>query len=327
MTLAKLAELAGVSVGSVSKAFRGSPEISRETRERIFNLAKEHGCFDKYYKVPRHRPIIALLVPEPESEYYGNEIGILERALFLRGADTVIAFTRFSPEKESRLFRIFAYEMKVDGFIIWSSGKLIKNPYKIPIVSLSGEEDIPDNNADVVNVNSEAAVLELAETLKNYGHTKVGFIGEKLTLGKEKKLKKAMRKTGLPIHDNYFIRSDERFAEAGIDGIKKLIDTGNVPSVIVTAYDEIAYGAMHYAEKCGYKVPDDISFVGMDNLPATPYLGVPLTSIDFELDKISDLIADLIFKKIENKHYRERSKITIPVTLKIRESLKDLSKS
>ena len=324
MTLAKLAELAGVSVGSVSKAFRGSPEISQETRDRIFKLAKEQGCFDKYYKVPRHRPIIALLVPEPESEYYGNEIGIIERALFLRGADTVIAFTRFSPEKEARLFRIFAYEMKVDGFIIWSEGKLIQNPYKIPLVALTSGENVPDN-ADVITIDSRSAISELAETLKHYGHTRVGFIGEKLTSEKETELKNAMRKIGLPIHTEYMITSDKRFAEAGIDGMKRLIDSKSVPSVIVTAYDEIAYGAMQYAEKAGYKIPDDISFIGMDDLKATRYLGVPLSSIHFDLDEISGLIAELIFKKIENKHYREQSKITVPATLNVRESLKNRS--
>lgn len=326
MTLAKLAELAGVSVGSVSKAFRGSPEISQETRDRIFKLAKEQGCFDKYYKVPRHRPVIALMPPEPESEYYGNEIGVLERALFLRGADTLIAFTRFSPEKEARLFRMLAYEMKINGFILWSDGELIKNNDKIPIVALTSCNST-DNNADVIKIDTDSAISKLTETLKSFGHTKVAFIGDKYSHKKCEALRKAMRGAGIPVHSNYIIISDKRFADAGMDGMKKLASCTDIPTVIVTAYDEIAYGAMQYAEKAGYKIPDDISFVGMDDISATEYLGVPLTSMHFELDKISNLIADIIFKKIEDKHYKERTEITVPVTLKIRESLKDISKN
>ena len=172
----------------------------------------------------------------------------------------------------------------------------------------------------------DSAVLNLIEKIKSYGHTSVGFIGEKLTVAKEKLLKRYMRKVGLPIHNEYMITSGERFAEAGIDGMKKLIDSGNVPSVIVTAYDEIAHGAMQYAERAGYKIPDDVSFVGMDEISTAKYLGTPLTSMHTELDAASDIIADILFKKIENKHYKEHSEITIPITLKMRESLKDISK-
>ena len=53
MTLMKLAQLAGVSVGTVSKAFSDSKEVGEATRSRIFALAKEHGCFEKYYKSQR----------------------------------------------------------------------------------------------------------------------------------------------------------------------------------------------------------------------------------------------------------------------------------
>ena len=63
----------------------------------------------------------------------------------------------------------------------------------------------------------------------------------------------------------------------------------------------------------------------MDDLSVTPYLGVPLTTLHFELDKISDLIVDILFKRIENKHYRENSEVLVPVTLKIRESLKNIA--
>ena len=243
----------------------------------------------------------------------------------MRGADTVIAFTRFSPEKEVRLFRILAYEMKVDGFIIWSSGELIKNPYKIPLVALTSSKKAPEN-ADVITVDTEGAVLRLAEKLKSFGHSKVGFISDKITVSKEKLLKRAMRKVGIPFHDEYMVTSKERFDKAGIDGMKRLIDGGKLPTVVVTAYDEIAYGAMKYAESCGYKIPDDISFVGMEELSSTKYIGVSLTSMHTELEKSADVIADILFRKIEDKHYKERSEITVPVTLEMRDSLKDISK-
>ena len=324
MTLTKLAELSGTSIGTVSKAFSGSREISEQTRERIFAIAKEQGCFDKFYKDVRVRPMIALLFPEPESEYYGREIGMLERALNERGADMIISFTRFDPEQEARLFRELAYGMKVDGIILSGSGKSINNSDELPFIIITHTKK-KAKNADVVRIDTDGGIKELIETVKNYGHVNVGFIGEKLTRSKEESFKNAMRSAGIPVYDKYISVSEERFAQAGEDGMKRLIDSGNVPSVIIAAYDQIAYGAMRYARSCGYSIPDDISFVGMDDISATSYLDVPLSSLHTNLEDVCSTVVDLMLKRIENRHYRSRTEMTVPTTVKVRESLMDIT--
>lgn len=324
MTLQRLAELSGVSVGTVSKAFSGSREISEETRERIFCIAKEHDCFDKYYKAPRKRPLIALMVPEPESEYYAKSIGVFERELRERGADVIIAFTRFEPEIEARMFRELAYGMKVDGVIMSGSGKLIRNPDELPLVTISRNKN-PKNNADTVGVEFDDGIYSLAQTIKTYGHREVGFIGEKLTVSKEVIFRDTLRSVGLAVRDENIAMVDGRFEDAGERGMKILLERGDLPSVIVAAYDRIAYGAIKYAKSQGYRVPDDISFVGMDDISSTSYFDIPLSSLHVDFDKACPEIVDLIFKRIKNRHYRSRTEITVPVTVNIRESLKNVS--
>ena len=324
MTLQKLAELSGVSVGTVSKAFSGIKEISEETRERIFRIAKEHDCFDKYYKAPRERPLIALMFPEPESEYYAKSIGIFERELRGRGADVIVAFTRFDPEIEAKMFRELAYGMKVDGIIMSGKGGLIRNSDELPLVNVSNQKN-PKNNADIVKIDFDSGIYSLAQTVKAYGHKKVGFIGEKLTSFKEKKFRDAMRIAGLPLQNEYISISEGRFEDAGADGMKLLIERGDLPSVIIAAYDRIAYGAIKYAKSRGYRVPDDISFIGMDDVSSSSYFDIPLSSLCVDFDKACPEIVDLIFKRIKNRHYRSRAEIIVPVTLNIRESLKNIS--
>ncbi|MBQ8858305.1 MAG: LacI family DNA-binding transcriptional regulator [Clostridia bacterium] len=321
MTLAKLAELTGTSVSTVSKAFSGSKEISEPTREHIFALAKEIGCFDKYYKPPRNRPLIALMTPEPDSEYYARMVGLLERAINARGADTIIAFTRFDPEQEARLFRELAYGLKVDGVVLWGTGSQIRNPDALPLVTVTGIRALPQN-ADAVRIDFDGGMLALAATLKEYGHKNVGFIGENLTAATEGRLKDALRRVGLPVHGRYFALSSRRFTEAGEDGMRELIARGDLPDVIVAAYDHIAYGAMKYAQERGYRIPRDISFIGIDDTSPTPYLDIPLSSLHVEFEAACAPITDLLFKRIENKYYREREEISVPVTLTVRESLR-----
>ena len=323
MTLTKIAEMAGTSVATVSKAFSGSREIGEETKEKIFKIAKDVGCFDKYYKAPRRQPLIALMVPEIESECYGIYAGVFEREFNRMGADTIVASTRFDKDREERLFRELAYGMKVDGIVLWGSGAKIKNPDKIPLI-IFDETGSPTSNADLVGVDLTVAMLRLAKIIKEYGHTSVGFIGERLTGGKLTRFIKAMRRVGLAVHKKNICTSDRRFAEAGEDCMRELIERGNLPSVIVAGYDQIAYGAIKYARKAGYKIPEDISFVGMDDISSTVYFDVPLSSIHVGYEESCKDICELMFAKIDNRHYKHRGKITVPVEVNIRESLKKI---
>jgi DNA-binding LacI/PurR family transcriptional regulator len=320
MTLMKLAELAGVSVATVSKAFSGSKEIGNTTREHIFALAKEHGCFEKYYKSPRKRPLIALIFPEPESEYYNRMIGIFERTLHEHGMDSVVAFSRFDEEREAELFREFSYRMQADGVIVGSSGRAIRNPDEIPLITFSKNRR-KDSNSDTVNIDFEGAVTRLVETLKEYGHTKVGFLGETLTKEKEDLVRNALRRAGLSVRNSHFFTSKKRFMEAGEDGMRALIERGDLPSVIIASYDQIAYGAMKHAIQCGYRIPKDISFVGFDNISSASYLGIPLSSLHVDLEDTCQKIVSLLEKRIHNRHYREREPISVPVNLIERESI------
>ena len=322
MTLSKLAERAGVSVSTVSKAFSGANEISTAVRERIFAIAKEEGCFDKYYKAPRSHPMVALLAPEPESMRYSREMGLLERAFNAHGVDTLIAFTRFDPEKEEQLFRELVYGMKVDGVVLLGAGRKIKNPDEHPFVVIGGgaREACPEN-ADTVVIDLDEGFDVLAETLKKYGHKSVGFLGEGKTRSSEMRLKNAMRRVGLPIHERFFFTSLHRFEAAGEEGMRKLIQRDAVPDVIVTAYNEIAYGAIKEARAQGYRIPEDISFVGAFDTPAASYFDIPLTALLADLESACEEIVSLLLLRIKNKHYRARTQIRIPVRMNIRASL------
>ncbi len=326
MTLMKLAQLAGVSVGTVSKAFSGSREISEATRERIFTPAREQGCFDKYYKNPRTRPLIALIFPEPESEFYGRMIGILERVLHEKGADTVIAFSRFDREREADLFREFAYRLGVDGVIVSGTGSGIRNPESIPLITFSDQE-YQGANADAVRIDLDRGIESLLQTAKEYGHTDFGFLGESLTVSTEQCFRKSVRKLGLRVCEEYIYRSGKRFMDAGEDGMRALIARGRVPDVIFAAYDYIAFGAIKYAQTAGYRVPEDISFIGINDLSTTPYMGIPLSSLRVDFEQVCKQIAALLFKRMDIRYYRERNRIVVPVTAVIRESLRKIDKA
>ena len=118
MNLNTIAKLAGVSVSTVSKAFSGSEEISMQTKEHIFKIARENGCFEKYSKNKYERKVIGVVCPEISSDYYANILAVLNRVITAQGGVMISAVSDFSAEKEEELFTYFSVYAKVNGIIL-----------------------------------------------------------------------------------------------------------------------------------------------------------------------------------------------------------------
>jgi len=316
ITLTKLAKLANVSVSTASKAFSGSKEISNETREMIFRIAKEHNCFDKFYKNIYNKTVIAIICPEFRSRYYGNYISLLEAEISKRGATILVGCTDFDINKENELLEYYTTYAKVDGIIIVSPLSDSISNYSVPIISLNLCDGI-----DSIYYNMEDAVYESIKYLYDMGHKKIGFIGETLTHSKENYFYRAMNKLELEVNKNLVIISENRFEYAGYSSMEKLFNNKQLPTAILAAYDYIAIGAMHSIQSRGLKIPDDISIIGMDDIEEAAYLNPPLTTIKTFNQDACDLALNIIFKKISNPYFKTKQKIQLQSTLIKRNSV------
>ena len=81
MTMSKLAKLANVSVSTVSKAFSDAPDINAETKDRIFEKARQTGCYYKFYKGKYPKKIIAIICQEIISDFYVEFVDRLRKQI------------------------------------------------------------------------------------------------------------------------------------------------------------------------------------------------------------------------------------------------------
>ena len=318
MTLSNLANLAGVSVATVSKAFSGSSEISAETRERIFEIARREGCFDKYNKNRFHKPMIAVICPEIDSAYYNAIVTLLGREINDCGAIMAVSVGNFSAEVESELFTYYSSYCHADGIILINTQFEIKNPMLVPTVAL-GHGGVC-RNADIIDLDLEGAILEAVLYLKSQGHTEIGFAGEKLTSMKLRKFQNAIRRAGLRVSDELVRVSCERFERAGVEAVESWISEGKMPTAIIAAYDNIAVGVIKTLRKQGLEVPRDVSVIGMDDIPIAPYLSTPLSTIKTHTADACRMAVELVMKKIENQYYKSREEIVVASEFVVRES-------
>lgn len=319
MTLEKLAKLADVSTSTVSKAFSGSHDISEATRQKVFQTAKEQGCYEKYYKGSYPRRIIAVICPEIQSEYYGTIVTRLEEGIRQKEASMILSLSHFDSKMEKELFEYHSYFQKADGILLIGSASAISNRNRIPCVAVCPKQ-MKATGVDFVGIELGSAMSEAIAYLKDLGHKKIGFLGENLTDIKRELFLFAMEQNRLPINPEYMIMSRKRFEDAGFCSMEELFSRGNLPTAIMAAYDYMALGAVYSIRKHGLRVPEDISVIGMDNISVSSYLDVGLTSIRTNVEEMCNIALALLWKKIETPFYTVRQTITVSGELVVRQS-------
>lgn len=314
MTMKQLASLAGVSVSTVSKAFSSNHEIPEGTRQRIFEIAKKQGCYEKYCKTPFAKKVIAVICPEFHSGNYSQQLAALRKEIEKRSAVMIAGSSEFNEDSTNELVSYFTENAKVDGIIVIDNIKQ-KTIHSVPIVVI-GDSEIYDSIA----LSMKSAINDAVESLIQSGHKQIAFVGEQLTKSKCRNFIQAMEKSGIRVDYDYIVESDCRFEEAGYDGMKKIFSKGKIPTAVVAAYDNIAMGAMKCIREYGLKIPEDISVIGMDDNREVAYLEVPMTSITPYYEDLSEIAVDLLFEKIENKNSDKNKTIRVSAELVKRES-------
>ncbi len=322
ITMQKIAELSGVSLATVSKAFSGSEEISEETRNKIFSIAKKYNCFEKYNKRKTLKKVVAIICPELSSDYYSNTVSYLEKQLNKINVLSVISVSNFKPEKEQELIGYYLSDKSVDGIIVLEAFSKIKYNNDTPIVVINSINDLKD--VDCINTDFQSAIDDAIYLLKRNGHEKIAFVGESLTQDKYEFFVNSMRKHNLRVIPEFRIISQNRFESAGFEAMETLYKMKERPTAIFAAYDYIALGIIQSIRAHGENVPDDYSVIGIDDISFASQYDISLTSIKSNIDEICDTAIELIMKKINNKFYRLRQNISFRGELKIRNSVKSI---
>ena len=126
--------------------------------------------------------------------------------------------------------------------------------------------------------------------------------------------------------DSFIIVDSNRFEEAGFNSIKKLYEENNLPTAILCAYDNIAYGVINFMETHSIKMPEDISIIGIDDIKYSSVKKISMSSIKANYDYICEIAIELLAKKINNPHYKIIQTISVKSEFVNRDSVKDISR-
>lgn len=310
MTMTEIAHLAGVSVGTVSKSFSGSKDVSDSTRNKIFDIAKQNNCYSKYVKIFKYKYVIAVIQPEFQSGYYTQQLAYFSEEFKKRNALMLVVEDNFDFEERKELTSYFSFGAKVDGIIMYGDIDPAYD-YQTPIITIG-----KTNLFNSIQLSYDNALYEAVEYLKENGHSKIAYIGEPLTITYLDSFKDAMKKFNITIKDEYIINTvDTRFEYAGYEAMNKLLTLKDPPTAVITAYDYIAFGAIKSIRDHGLNIPNDISVIGKDDVKECDYLDIPLTTITPYSKDLCEIITEALFEKIENNNSKQTKAVKVSAQL------------
>jgi len=307
-TIARVAALAGVGVGTVSRVLNDSGAVSTSTRRRVEEaidaLGYEPSAAARALSTGRTMSIgvVAPFLTQPS---------VVERlrGVARRVADADYRLLLFDVERPDRLYDSvghFAVNGRVDGLLVVSLA--LPEGFRagsVPIVLVDRENpDLPS-----VHIDDEAGGRLATEHLLELGHTRIAFVGdiEENPYGFDSSARRrrgyaaALHDAGVAI-DPALVRTGPHGRDAARALARDLLEAAVPPSAIFAASDDQALGVLEAAESASVSVPDRLSVVGFDDLEVARY--AHLTTVAQPLEASGARGVDLLLDALAGERPR-----------------------
>ncbi len=308
VTIFEVADLVGVSVATVSRAFNDG-RISSETHRRVFEAAERLGYVpsSSARSLSMGRSLtMGVVIPDVTGPLYGQMLRGVNEMLGLAGYFAISAASGRDPARELKVLKTLK-SRDVDALILIGSGvegealdlELAKLPPAVLVEREGNRVSVP-----VITLDNFKGGLIATRYLLGQGHTRVAHLAGPRRAGSERHggYARVLAEAGLPSGPV----ANGGFTEpGGYMAMKVLLDRGGFSAVFI-ASDRMAMGAYKALREAGLHVPRDVSVVGFDNLPFAAYLAPALTTIRqpaFEMGRLAAEVALRSLRGGESESY------------------------
>lgn len=328
VTIEKVAERAGVSVATVSRALRGLPNVSPKTRDRVVSVA----AMLNYRPDPnaarlaagRTRTVAVGVVAIP-IWYTGQVVSGIEAVLTNRGYDLTLLLIADELVRTRALGDVGGgVSKRADGAIIVDlvptvTERLLLAEHRLPWVMVGA--DCP--TIDSVVIDNVTGAMSATRHLLSLGHTRLGLISGgpaafPASSPPERRtgFLRALDEAGVRFDPNHE-RVGDFSALGGYEAMQALLELRQRPTAVFAMSDEMAMGAMRACVEGGLTVPGDMSVVGFDDVDWAFTVG--LTTVRQDAVELGAIAARLMIERLEGEAC-DRRLVTVPTELVERSS-------
>ena len=329
-TIFDVAELAGVSIKTVSRVMNREPNVRAGTRDKV--LAAVHELDYQPNAAARglsggRSYAIGLVYENPrEFSYFGDVLSGALTACEEEGYSLLLRPLGLLSAELVDEVRNFAIQARLDGVVLpapicdMEEVRSVLREIGIPIAVIAPRTQLPEN----VNIlcEDEQASFDLTQHVIRQGHQRIGFIKGHPDHGSSAKrfvgYRRALEENGIPYKASFVTQGYFDF-ESGKRAAGKLLDLESTPSVILASNDDMAAGVLFEARARGMTIPEDLSVGGFDDTPLASRMWPPLTTVRQPIREMADRAARLLIGRLRGKEDCEEL-VTFGCEIVIRDS-------
>lgn len=319
-----IAELAGVSVATVSRVINQNGRYSPETEANVRRVMKElqfyPNAMAKNLK-QNHSNVIGVIVPDITNPHFAKLVLEIEKKLFSRSYQTLICNTNESEALEQKYMETLISQ-RVSGILIISGTKTYDiNGIPIIYIDRCPNDYIQDEHCVIESDNERGGVLATQKLIER-GCRDIAIMYSCHGDHNQKKRYEGYRKTienaGLTEQRIYV---DVISSPIATEAVKQYLDKGNQFDGLVCTTDALAIGAIIGLEEKGISVPKEVKVTGFDDSMLATLYQPSISSIRQALDVMADTTVKLLFDMMEEERTQPEHHV-LPVRLVERDSTK-----
>ncbi|AKG37584.1 hypothetical protein VK70_03815 [Paenibacillus durus ATCC 35681] len=299
--------MAGVSISTVSRVINNSKPVNEEVRIRVMEAIKQ----TQYRSgapvgdgAKADSALIGVIAPQFSQTVLNDMVAGIESVSRLYGYELLIGLTDGTLESELDHLKRFG---NIESLGIIFVGSMLERRHiqtieaaGIPCIVIGQISNIP--SIPSVHVDNITASYEAVTYLIQKGHRRIAMIrgigDEGIGNDRYQGFRQAMSDAGLPLREDWVVKS-KLSVDDGMNAMRKLAETGQMPSAVFCSTDWMAIGAMNYVLDQGMRIPEDIAVFGFDGSYLSSIFRPKLSTVEYSAAEIGMTATRNLIKMIK----------------------------
>lgn len=304
VTSVEVAQLAGVSQSTVSRVFSNRDSVSSKTSLRVREAALKLGYKPNALAsslITRRTNMIGIVMAEINSPFYPYVLEKFTQKLHDQHKQVLLFCTGPGKDVDDVMPDVLRY--KVDGLIIANAvvgSALVDECVRLGMPLLLFNRYIRGANVSAVSCDNLAGGRKIADLFLDANHARLAYIAGKVNtstnIEREQGFVERLNERG---YTGWLREQADYTYDSGFEAAKRLLTRPDPPDAIFCANDIMALGALDAARELGIRIPEQLSIIGFDDIPAASWSAYTLTTVRQPVETMIDLSIRALLERID----------------------------